>query len=161
MARTALNRIRSTPTLQPIPEAAVLPPTRRTPLRRTATATTANTSSSHSSTTGGQQPKTTQRTSKASQKLVVLPSEPQEAKLDNVQQVEAVSSEYRSEGERMPKAERQNYRRITAYSTAEAFRMKLLTAFLKREHGVNPRIFDEAVYAVRFNLSLRYRQKDD
>ena len=43
---------------------------------------------------------------------------------------------------------RAGYSRITAYSVAEGIRMKHLAAFLKREHAVVPRIFDEAVYAV-------------
>ncbi|KDQ07418.1 hypothetical protein BOTBODRAFT_38823 [Botryobasidium botryosum FD-172 SS1] len=157
MARSALSRLRSAPTLQPIPESGVLPTaTRRAPLLRTATSIT--TTSSNSSNSGVQKQipnlKPSQRTSKASQKLVVLPSEPQTASLNNAQQGEA-GADYRSEGERMPKAERQraNYRRITAYSTAESFRMKLLTAFLKREHGVTPRVFDEAVYAM-YHLPL-------
>jgi uncharacterized Rmd1/YagE family protein len=39
---------------------------------------------------------------------------------------------------------------LTAYATAEGYRMKLLQAFLKREHGCGVvRVFDDAVYAVR------------
>ena len=50
----------------------------------------------------------------------------------------------------MGKEERENegYPRLTAYCIAEGFRSKALAAFLKREHGVNPRVFDEAIYAV-------------
>ncbi len=44
--------------------------------------------------------------------------------------------------------ERQGYPRLTAYCIAEGFRSKALAAFLKREHGVHPRVFDEAIYAV-------------
>lgn len=154
IARSALNRLRSTPTLQSIPESSVLPPAaRRAPLLRSLTGSSTSSNSSRANGNGNQhvqQSKPNQRTSKASQKLVVLPSEPQTAKLDGVQKEEISSADYRSDGERMPKAERQraSYRRITAYSTAEGFRLKLLAAFLKREHGVAPRVYDEAVYAV-------------
>lgn len=98
-----------------------------------------------------------QRTSKTSQKLVVLPSAVQiqplprsrESPVDG--EPSTSGGEHRSEGERMSKEQRQRagYRRLTAYCVAEGFRMKLLSAFLKREHGVAPRVFDEAVYAVR------------
>lgn len=51
----------------------------------------------------------------------------------------------------MSKAQRQEagLPRLTAYATAESYRIKLLQAFLKREHGVGVvRVFDDAVYAV-------------
>lgn len=57
----------------------------------------------------------------------------------------------RTEAEKMTKAQRQDagLPRLTAYATAESYRMKLLQAFLKREHGVGVvRVFDDAVYAV-------------
>jgi uncharacterized Rmd1/YagE family protein len=44
------------------------------------------------------------------------------------------------------------YKRITAYCIARSFKTKLLASFLKREHNVSPRIFDEALYAVRPRL---------
>ena len=91
----------------------------------------------------------TQRTSKVSQKLVVLPSEPQTRPLADEA---APPAHHRSDGERMSKEEREqsSYRRLTAYSTAEGYRSKALAAFLKREHGVSPRVFDEAIYAVGY-----------
>jgi uncharacterized Rmd1/YagE family protein len=49
------------------------------------------------------------------------------------------------------------FKRITAYCVAETFKMRLLASFLKREHNVMPRVFDEAMYVVRgvpFNLFL-------
>ncbi|CAE6523184.1 unnamed protein product [Rhizoctonia solani] len=104
-----------------------------------------------------------QRTSKTSQKLVVLPSDVQVQPLPPRARESPVegegpstsSGEQRSEGERMGKEQRQRagYKRLTAYCIADALRMKLLTAFLKREHGVAPRVFDEAVYAV-YHLPL-------
>lgn len=57
----------------------------------------------------------------------------------------------RTEAEKMSKAQRQEagLPRLTAYATAESYRIKLLQAFLKREHGVGVvRVFDDAVYAV-------------
>ncbi|KAH6918036.1 YagE family protein [Coprinopsis sp. MPI-PUGE-AT-0042] len=58
--------------------------------------------------------------------------------------------EYKSEAERMTKEERKKagHKRITAYCVAEGLKMKQLTGFLKREHNVTPRVFDEAVYVV-------------
>ncbi|KIO21237.1 hypothetical protein M407DRAFT_80599, partial [Tulasnella calospora MUT 4182] len=117
--------------------------------------------------------KAAQRTTKTSQKLVVLPSEPQTAPLpeelqpgrgdaDDLGPPRASGPlphpkhhEHRSEGERMTKEERQRagYRRLTAYCVAEGFRLKLLLAYLKREHGVSPRVFDEAIYAL-YHLPL-------
>lgn len=56
----------------------------------------------------------------------------------------------KSDGERMTKLERKKagFKRLTAYCVAEGLRMKLLAAFLKREHNVAPRVYDEALYAV-------------
>jgi uncharacterized Rmd1/YagE family protein len=58
--------------------------------------------------------------------------------------------EYKSQAERMSKLQRKEagYKRITAYCVAESFKMKLLSPFLKREHNVFPRVFDEALYVV-------------
>ena len=57
----------------------------------------------------------------------------------------------RTDAEKMSKSQRQEagLPRLTAYATAESYRIKLLQAFLKREHGVGVvRVFDDAVYAV-------------
>lgn len=86
------------------------------------------------------------RTTKTAQKLVVLPSEAQTAPLPGENQN---LPEIHHDGERMTKDQREEagFRRLTAYCTAESFKMKLLAAFLKREHAVAPRIYDEALYA--------------
>lgn len=99
-----------------------------------------------------------QRTSKTTQKLVLLPSAPQTKPLptsvsDDILGYETdagVVREYKSAGERMSKEQRKRagYKRITAYCIAEGLRMKLLATFLKREHNVTPRLFDEAMYVV-------------
>nr|XP_019009802.1 cytoplasmic protein [Kwoniella pini CBS 10737]OCF48583.1 cytoplasmic protein [Kwoniella pini CBS 10737] len=66
------------------------------------------------------------------------------------------SSDERNEAEKMTKREREENKlpRLTAYATADGYRLKLLQAFLKREHGVGVvRVFDDCVYAV-YNLPL-------
>jgi uncharacterized Rmd1/YagE family protein len=99
--------------------------------------------------TGG--PKT-QRTSKTTQKLVVLPSAPQTRPLleDDEYETDTGVRERKNEGERMNKEQRKKagFSRITAYCVAESFKMKLLASFLRREHNVVPRVFDDALYAV-------------
>ncbi|OCH86851.1 DUF155-domain-containing protein [Obba rivulosa] len=105
-----------------------------------------------------------QRTSKTTQKLVLLPTAPQTKPLPAYEDDEDALHGYetdrglreqKSEPERMSKEQRERagYRRITAYCVAEGFKMKLLASFLKREHNVRPRIFDEAMYVV-YHLPL-------
>ncbi|KAF9073122.1 hypothetical protein BDP27DRAFT_1216439, partial [Rhodocollybia butyracea] len=106
-----------------------------------------------------------QRTSKTSQKLVVLPSAPQTKPLagedddDDVLGYETDAGvrmrDHKSQAERMSKDQRKRagIKRITAYCIAESFKMKLLASFLKREHNVGPRVFDEALY-VMYHLPL-------
>ena len=103
------------------------------------------------------------RTSKTSQKLVDLPSDPQTKPLvpasdDDAHGYETDAGvkvrEHKSAGERMSKNERRRagYRRITALRVCEGFKMKLMASFLKREHNVVPRAFDDALYVVRFSF---------
>ncbi|KAJ7113716.1 hypothetical protein C8R43DRAFT_1099527 [Mycena crocata] len=104
-----------------------------------------------------------QRTSKTSQKLVVLPSAPQTKPLAAEEdeelafgyETDAGVREYKSQAERMTKEQRKRagFRRITVYCVCESFKMKLLSSFLKREHNVSPRVFDEALY-VMYHLPL-------
>ncbi|KAG6840699.1 hypothetical protein C0991_005002 [Blastosporella zonata] len=102
-----------------------------------------------------------QRTSKTSQKLVVLPSAPQtrplfadDEDLTLGYETDGVR-ELKSQAERMSKEQREGagFKRITAYCVAESFKTKLLALFLKREHNVAPRVFDEALY-VMYHLPL-------
>jgi uncharacterized Rmd1/YagE family protein len=117
-----------------------------------------------STTTASPKSAATQRTSKTHQKLVELPSDPQTRPLPTEQgEDDAIHGyetdngvrmrEHKSAIERMTKAERRRAgcRRITAYWLADGFRMKLLANFLKREHNVVPRSFDEALYVVRLS----------
>lgn len=65
---------------------------------------------------------------------------------------QGTSGDERSLAEMMTKREREEagLPRLTAYATADSYRLKLLQAFLKREHGVGVvRVFDDCVYAVR------------
>ena len=96
-----------------------------------------------------------QRSSKTTHKLVVLPSAPQTRPFlaDDLtlgHETDGGVREYKSQAERMSKLQRKEagYKRITAYCVAESFKMKLLSSFLKREHNVSPRAFDEALYVV-------------
>lgn len=115
---------------------------------------------------GSTKPPAAQRTSKTHQRLVELPSDPQTRPLpteggddDAIHGYETDAGvrvrENKSAAERMTKAERRRAgcRRITAYWLADGFRMKLLANFLKREHNVVPRSFDEALY-VMYHLPL-------
>ncbi|CDZ96295.1 Uncharacterized conserved protein [Phaffia rhodozyma] len=109
------------------------------------------------------------RTSKTGKKLVFLPEEVQNQPLPVIPggarplahppkadgQVEEGERDQgrvddRSEAERMNKEERERngFGRLTAYATAESYRLRNLAVFLKREHGAEVRIFDEAIYAV-------------
>ena len=105
-----------------------------------------------------------QRTSKTTQKLVLLPSAPQtkplladdDEELQHGYETDRGVRDIKSEGERMSKVEREKagYKRMTAYCVAEGFKMKLLASFLKREHNTQPRVFDEAMYVVRMFFCL-------
>ncbi|VDB98560.1 unnamed protein product [Peniophora sp. CBMAI 1063] len=100
---------------------------------------------------------------KATQKLVELPSDPQtKPLLSEEEDVLGYATdagirmrERKSAAERMSKAERreEGFRRITAYGVAEGVRIKLASSFLKREHNVHPRVYDNALYAM-YNLPL-------
>ncbi|KAF7356861.1 DUF155 domain-containing protein [Mycena venus] len=111
----------------------------------------------------GLAPGKVQRTSKTSQKLVVLPSAPQTKPLPGDGDEELAFGyetdtgvrEYKSQAERMTKEQRKRagFKRITVYCICETLKMKLLSSFLKREHNVAPRVFDEALY-VMYHLPL-------
>jgi len=48
--------------------------------------------------------------------------------------------------------------RFTAYATAEGYRLKMLQAFLKREHGVGVvRVYDDCIYAVSRAFDVKDR----
>ena len=140
------------------------PPTRLGPTRKASFSLPRSTSITTPlvpSQPGSTKPPAAQRTSKTHQRLVELPSDPQTRPLpteggedDGIHGYETDAGvrvrENKSAAERMTKAERRRAgcRRITAYWLADGFRMKLLANFLKREHNVVPRSFDEALYVV-------------
>jgi uncharacterized Rmd1/YagE family protein len=145
------------------------PPTRLGPTRKPSFSLPRSTSITTplvASQAGSTKPPAAQRTSKTHQRLVELPSDPQTRPLpteggddDAIHGYETDAGvrvrENKSAAERMTKAERRRAgcRRITAYWLADGFRMKLLANFLKREHNVVPRSFDEALY-VMYHLPL-------
>lgn len=109
-----------------------------------------------------------QRTSKTSQKLVVLPSAPQTKPIPEEDEPHGyetdagVIRERKNEGERMNKEERKKagFKRLTAYCVAQSFNMKLLASFLRREHNVVPRVFDDALYTVsRYDFFLLFTSR--
>ncbi|KAG8797849.1 hypothetical protein FRC17_007633, partial [Serendipita sp. 399] len=61
----------------------------------------------------------------------------------------------RTIGEQLTPEQRQEmgYQRLTAYYCCEQFHMGLLSSFLKREHAVSPRLYDDAIYAL-YHLPL-------
>ncbi|KAF9121002.1 hypothetical protein BGW39_010920 [Mortierella sp. 14UC] len=111
------------------------------------------------------------RTTKVSQKLVMLPEDQEEEDEDDIELPEGPFSDqlmdsFRDETEfrgrrrglhgRAPTQselltkEQRNVRglaRVVAYCTAEGYDIKKLSAYLKANHGVYPRLYDEALYA--------------
>lgn len=113
------------------------------------------------------------RTSKTTERHILLPEDPQLApipqspggsqadlsapprKEPGPSRIQAIAGPYgydeRSDAEKMTKREREEngLARFTAYATAEGYRLKMLQAFLKREHGVGVvRVYDDCIYAV-------------
>ncbi|KAI1312595.1 hypothetical protein EDD11_002941 [Mortierella claussenii] len=111
------------------------------------------------------------RTTKVSQKLVLLPEEQEEVDDEDVDQVEDPFAEpamdsFRTESgyrgrrrglhgrapthsELLTKEQRsaRGLARVVAYCTAEGYDIKRLSVYLKANHGVQPRLYDEALYA--------------
>lgn len=95
------------------------------------------------------------RTSKTSQKLVLIPEQQKINSPPNVQpliQLAPIASDLqaqiqRSRAEIMPKENRAHeFSRMTAYFICEQFNLEAVISFLKTHHEVKPRIYDEAVY---------------
>lgn len=110
------------------------------------------------------------RTSKTTERHVLLPEDPQLAPLETPSPLvtpprrgslgSAPGARHppdeRSDAEKMTKREREESKlpRLTAYATADGYKLKALQAFLKREHGVSVvRVYDDCVYAI-YNLPL-------
>lgn len=112
------------------------------------------------------------RTTKVSEKLVLLPEtvpEEDEEKgdfdADNDAEPPRDDEEARRHGvsqalkgksyaERLPKARRaEKLARVTAYCTAQAYKMKSTAAFVKDKHGAKTKLYDDCLYTV-YHLPL-------
>ncbi|CUM64154.1 uncharacterized protein PRCAT00001746001 [Priceomyces carsonii] len=99
------------------------------------------------------------RTSKTSQKLVLIPEQhqrlgspvphipPQYSSQAVPFNPDLQSQIQRSRAELMSKEEREyEFCRMTAYFICEQFNIKAVSEFLKKNHEVNPRVYDEVLY---------------
>ncbi|CAG8535496.1 715_t:CDS:2 [Scutellospora calospora] len=100
------------------------------------------------------------RTTKTAQKLVLLPEEAEvppgelsdypETPVTPLASHPPVNNIHDStDAERMPKESREinKYPRATAYCTAEGYYLKKLLSFLREEHNIQPKLYDECLYA--------------
>jgi uncharacterized Rmd1/YagE family protein len=112
------------------------------------------------------------RSTKVSEKLVLLPETEQttldiEEKEDFAEDNELAPERDDEEGlrksgyvkgksyaERLPKARRADkLPRVTAYCTAQSYRLKMTADFLRNQHGARTKLYDDCLYAV-FHLPL-------
>ncbi|KAF2758579.1 YagE family protein-like protein [Pseudovirgaria hyperparasitica] len=110
------------------------------------------------------------RTSKVSEKLVLLPDtvEEDDEKLglsgeedgpptdEDLEQMRAPMGglKDRSYAERMPKAKRtEKLARVTAYCTAQAYKMRSTAEFIKKQHSARTKLYDDCLYCV-YHLPL-------
>ena len=112
------------------------------------------------------------RSTKVSEKLVLLPEtaaeeDEIEEKTDYDEDNEAVPTQDdeealrrtggrkgKSYAERLPKARRaEKLARVTAYCTAQAYKLKSTAAFLKDKHGARTKLYDDCLYVV-YHLPL-------
>ncbi|KAG0355127.1 hypothetical protein BGZ54_001287 [Gamsiella multidivaricata] len=85
------------------------------------------------------------RTTKVSQKLVMLPEDQEEAEEDDTDFAEGAFSDPEIDAFR-DESDFRIRKRVVAYCTAEGYDIKRLSAYLKANHGVQPRLYDEALY---------------
>ena len=112
------------------------------------------------------------RSTKVSEKLVLLPETAQtdseiEEKGDYDEENDAAPErddeeamrktggrKGKSYAERLPKSRRaEKLARVTAYCTAEAYKLKSTAAFLKKHHGARTKLYDDCLYTV-YHLPL-------
>lgn len=87
------------------------------------------------------------RTSKTSEKLVLIPDEQEKQNFLLQNDKRRSSSSARSYGEKMSKEHRDRIlSRITAYNVADGLSLKLVSQFLRETHDVSPRLYDECLY---------------
>jgi len=113
-----------------------------------------------------------QRSSKVSEKLVLLPEadiededqEKSEFDEDNgtapprddfeLRRRKPTGLKEKSYAERLPKASRtERLSRVTAYCTAQSYRMKATAAFVREKHGAKTKLYDDCLYTV-YHLPL-------
>lgn len=105
------------------------------------------------------------RSTKLSQKLVLFPNADNPAVHEDEEYLDGGSNQVpldihvsgsRTIAERMTKDQRDfaNLPRVSAYCTAEAYDMKQLSEFLRHQHYVSPRLYDECLYA-RYHFPLQ------
>lgn len=98
-----------------------------------------------------------QRTTKNAQKLKLLPN-PDPGEVSDEESGRDVYSQFtrikdptaRRDAARLGKADRDRLPRVTAYCTANAYRLEGIMRFLKsrgRTRGANPKLFDECIYS--------------
>ncbi|TID26567.1 sporulation protein RMD8 [Venturia nashicola] len=109
------------------------------------------------------------RTSKVSEKLVILPEtdeleeEKQGFETDGqdapptdqeLERRKAAGADDKSEAERMPKSKRtEMLSRVTAYCTAQAFKLQATANFAKKHHHARTKLYDDCLYCV-YHLPL-------
>lgn len=109
------------------------------------------------------------RTSKVSEKLVILPEtdELEEEKHgfetdgqdapptdQELERRKVAGADDKSEAERMPKSKRtEMLSRVTAYCTAQAFKLQATANFAKKHHNARTKLYDDCLYCV-YHLPL-------
>ncbi|SJM87002.1 probable Sporulation protein RMD8 [Zygosaccharomyces bailii] len=92
------------------------------------------------------------RTSKTSQKLVLIPEEG-DGRESALMSLGPRRSTIKANGKRSSSRRGSKFSRITAYNVAEGFNLEILADFLKTTHEVSPRMYDECLY-VAYTLPL-------
>lgn len=94
------------------------------------------------------------RTSKTSQKLVLIPEEVAGRDSANTAySPKRAAASLKATGRRLNGKRGRKLSRITAYNVAEGFNLDLMADFLKTTHEVSPRVYDECLY-VAYTLPL-------
>lgn len=86
------------------------------------------------------------RTSKTSQKLVLIPDETQERDSSNPLKNIVRTTRYQRVSSKSRDDKREELQRVTAYNVADGFNLALTSKFLKQTHDVSPRLYDECLY---------------
>ncbi|CCH61083.1 hypothetical protein TBLA_0E00210 [Henningerozyma blattae CBS 6284] len=95
------------------------------------------------------------RTSKTSQKLVLIPEEPDSRSnsLGRPRSTSSLRAYPRGDRSRYGIKAKARLPRLTAYHLSEGLNLKLMSKFLKKYHEVSPRLYDECLY-VAYTLPL-------